>query len=77
MMISHTSGERVKKWTEKSLVNPEELGSYAEGDMLDPPGPRSRSALTDLATRWPNATVPFVLAWDFCNYYILNNYCNS
>lgn len=39
-------------------VNPEELGSYLEGDMLMPPG-FSRNGLQAISSRWPGAIVPY------------------
>lgn len=44
--------------------NPEELGSYLEGDMLVP-GTMSRNGLTLEITRWPDGIVPFEIDGDF------------
>jgi len=41
-------------------VNPEELGEYAEGDILFPPS-IGRNALAAVSARWPNGIIPFVI----------------
>uniref|UniRef100_A0A336KAV7 Metalloendopeptidase n=1 Tax=Culicoides sonorensis TaxID=179676 RepID=A0A336KAV7_CULSO len=43
---------------ETTEVNPEELGSYFEGDILMPQI-QGRSALADKSKRWPNGVVPY------------------
>lgn len=45
-------------------INPEELGNYAEGDMLMPRG-FARNGLTAQSSRWPNGQVPFEIRGNF------------
>lgn len=45
-------------------INPEELGSYAEGDMLMPQG-FGRNGLTAQSSRWPGGLVPFEIRGNF------------
>lgn len=47
-------------------INPEELGSYAEGDMLMPQG-IGRNGLTAHTSRWPGGIVPFEIRGNFGN----------
>lgn len=44
--------------------NPEELGSYLEGDILMPLG-QARNGLTASGARWPNAIIPYEIRGDF------------
>jgi Astacin (Peptidase family M12A) len=49
-------------------INPEELGSYAKGDILiprEPPAEGGRNALVAEETRWPWAVVPFYINGTF------------
>lgn len=52
--ISSYPGLRVAGWRSGKGINPEELGTYEQGDMLRP---ADNSILTNSATRWPNATL--------------------
>jgi hypothetical protein len=52
-------GRMVDEWTVESKVNPEELGSYFEGDILFPMD-EGRNGLAKESTRWPNGVVPYV-----------------
>ncbi|KAF2888692.1 hypothetical protein ILUMI_17481 [Ignelater luminosus] len=52
------SGKRVEQWNKSSKVNPEELGSYAEGDILFPNDVRRNGVISETA-RWPNGVVPY------------------
>ncbi|KAF2883724.1 hypothetical protein ILUMI_22452 [Ignelater luminosus] len=52
------SGNRVEQWNKSSKVNPEELGTYAEGDILFPNDVR-RSGVISETKRWPGGVVPF------------------
>ncbi|KAL4711841.1 hypothetical protein ACJJTC_006010 [Scirpophaga incertulas] len=54
------SGEAVAEWTEDSLMNPEEMGSYAEGDILVP-RPLTRNGVRDQTSMWPNGIIPYVI----------------
>nr|XP_019534797.2 zinc metalloproteinase nas-4-like isoform X3 [Aedes albopictus] len=49
---------------EKDGVNPEELGSYVEGDILIN-RPAGRNGMADKSTRWPGGVVPFVISGNF------------
>ncbi|XP_011193243.2 high choriolytic enzyme 1 [Zeugodacus cucurbitae] len=51
---------------EESPVNPEELGSYLEGDILVPIGKVStRNGITTPSSRWPNGVVPYEIRGNF------------
>lgn len=47
-------------------VNPEELGNYAEGDMLMPHG-LGRNGLLAQSSRWAGGIVPFEIRGNFGN----------
>lgn len=51
----------------KDGVNPEELGSYVEGDMLIN-RPAGRNGMADKSTRWPGGVVPFEINGNFRKY---------
>lgn len=51
-------GELLIELNPNDRANPEEMGSYFEGDMLIP-GINPANVLTRLSSRWPNAVVPF------------------
>lgn len=51
-------GDAVSKWTPDSKVHPEELGEYAEGDILHP-HPYNRNGLRAKSSRWPDKTIPY------------------
>ncbi|XP_037032580.1 zinc metalloproteinase nas-4-like isoform X2 [Bradysia coprophila] len=71
---SREVGVEVANWNpDQNRGNPEELGTYLEGDILFP-SPKSRNGLIDETTRWPNATVPFEIVGDFGKF--LNNPIN-
>ncbi|XP_055523112.1 hatching enzyme 1.2 [Wyeomyia smithii] len=58
-------GERVAQYNpETDLVNPEELGTYVDGDILIA-RPGGRNGLADKSTRWPGGVVPFVINGNF------------
>lgn len=51
---------------EKDAVNPEELGSYLQGDILVPRSrQRSRNGLPEMSSRWPRGIVPYVIKGTF------------
>lgn len=54
-------GRLVRDWSPDHGHNPEELGSYLEGDMLIP-GVEGRNGLVKTSSRWPNGVVPFQIA---------------
>lgn len=61
----NTTGERLTNYhPDNSTQNPEELGSYLEGDILMPIG-QARNGLSANAARWPNAIVPYEIRGNF------------
>lgn len=52
-------GEIVKRWKPDQGSNPEELGSYFEGDILSEPSSQGRNGLANIRYRWPNKTVVY------------------
>lgn len=61
---TENSGARVAKWNKNLGVNPEELGDYAEGDILFST-PTTKSALAPEYYRWPGGIVPYVITGYF------------
>jgi hypothetical protein len=62
---SFSSGERVKSYDPtKHKENPEELGSYVEGDLLLPTK-LGRNGLADITTRWPAGVIPYKIEATF------------
>lgn len=64
------SGDNVKQWEESgrsAVGNPEELGSYLEGDILIPINQSSsaRNGMVAQSYRWPNAEIPFEIVGSF------------
>ncbi|XP_050434322.1 uncharacterized protein LOC126841740 [Adelges cooleyi] len=55
------SGEKVSTWKEGSAYNPEELGEYAEGDILHPIG-EGRNGLKATSSRWPKGIIPYEIS---------------
>jgi hypothetical protein len=53
---------RVAAWKNDSNVNPEELGLYLEGDIMQP---SSRNGLTALTARWPGGIIPYEIRGTF------------
>lgn len=54
-------GRAVNDWSPTDSHNPEELGSYVEGDMLIP-GVEGRNGLVKASSRWPNGIVPYTFS---------------
>ncbi|CAG9791605.1 unnamed protein product [Diatraea saccharalis] len=54
------SGDALTEWNESSLMNPEEMGSYAEGDILIP-HPLGRNGVREQSSWWPNGIIPYVI----------------
>lgn len=52
-------GLAVRSWSPRDKVNPEELGSYLEGDMLIP-RIDGRNGIVQQSRRWPGGVVPYV-----------------
>lgn len=61
---SEENGQRLMQWDENSQNNPEEMGSYLEGDILVPSS-LGRSGLVDKSTRWPGGKIPYVIEGNF------------
>lgn len=67
MPDNEVTAQLVANYTaEESSVNPEELGSYLEGDILVPLGKvATRNGVTTQSSRWPNGVVPFEIRGNF------------
>ncbi|XP_017872646.1 PREDICTED: low choriolytic enzyme-like [Drosophila arizonae] len=60
------TGDRVANLSVDSNVNPEELGSYLEGDILEPLPPiNTLNGSPNRSRRWPKGVVPFVIERGF------------
>lgn len=51
--------------------NPEELGSYLEGDILMPLG-QARNGLSATSARWPSGVIPYEIRGGFGKYILLS-----
>lgn len=61
----NSTGEILAKYNpETDGRNPEELGSYLEGDILMPLG-QARNGLSATSARWPNGIIPFEIRGNF------------
>lgn len=60
MLPDNKTGDKVAQWHENMGVNPEELGEYAEGDILYPA--MGRNGIRVETARWPDGVVPFVIS---------------
>ncbi|XP_076231132.1 zinc metalloproteinase nas-1 [Calliopsis andreniformis] len=58
----NATGDIVANWNEGWDQNPEELGSYAEGDILFPPQQLGKNGLKAESARWPGGVVPYMLS---------------
>ncbi|KAI8442421.1 hypothetical protein MSG28_005935 [Choristoneura fumiferana] len=56
---SKESGDALSTWDESSPMNPEEMGEYAEGDILIPQ--LGRNGMRDESMRWPSGIIPYVI----------------
>lgn len=63
--LSFTNTESGKEWTPESLVNPEELGEFFEGDIMLPLPPMGKNGLLDERYRWPNGVVAYEFGAEF------------
>ncbi|XP_063889698.1 zinc metalloproteinase nas-4-like [Scylla paramamosain] len=54
-----------KEWTPESLINPEELGEYFEGDILLPLPTMGKNGLIDENYRWPEGKVAYHFHSDY------------
>lgn len=62
------TGEILAKYNpDTDEVNPEELGSYVEGDILMPLG-QARNGLSSITARWPNGIIPYEIRGNFDAY---------
>lgn len=59
------TGKVVEEYTAESGVNPEELGSYVEGDILFTEQRTGRNGLAKQTARWPHGIVPFSIEANF------------
>ncbi|KAK7086372.1 hypothetical protein SK128_012174 [Halocaridina rubra] len=48
-----------KEWTPDSLINPEELGEFFEGDIMLPLPKVGKNGILDPSYRWPNGVVSY------------------
>ena len=55
------TGAKVAQWHEGMGVNPEELGEYAEGDILYPAS-MGRNGVKAESARWPGGVVPYMIS---------------
>jgi len=55
----------VNNWTPENGTNPEELGSYLEGDILTLPTGQGRNGIIERNYRWPNAIVYYKIVGNF------------
>ncbi|KAH8278668.1 hypothetical protein KR018_006683 [Drosophila ironensis] len=68
---TETTGALVEAHNEESPQNPEELGTYYEGDILIPLSYRSarsngtRNGILALSSRWPGGVVPYEIKGPF------------
>ncbi|XP_030375925.1 zinc metalloproteinase nas-4, partial [Scaptodrosophila lebanonensis] len=68
---SETTGALVEAHNEKSSQNPEELGTYYEGDILIPLSNReprynlTRNGIRTQSSRWPGGIVPYEIKGQF------------
>ncbi|XP_012266952.2 zinc metalloproteinase nas-13-like isoform X2 [Athalia rosae] len=58
---NNDTGRRVAEWHPSMEVNPEELGPYAEGDILFPAA-MGRNGLKTESTRWPGGIIPYMIS---------------
>lgn len=56
------TGAKLAQWNEKSLTNPEEVGEYFQGDIIQP---LSRNGLRNKLSRWPQGIVHYQLSPSF------------
>ena len=70
---SAATGAKVAEWHEGLDVNPEELGEYAEGDILFPQG-LARNGLKAESSRWPGGVVPYMISPYFSRFLIQSFY---
>ncbi|XP_075218949.1 zinc metalloproteinase nas-7-like [Lycorma delicatula] len=59
-----STGAAVSQWNPENLVNPEELGDYAQGDILFRSNNESlsRNGLKATSARWPKGIIPYEIS---------------
>lgn len=66
-------------WSPLDSVNPEELGSYAEGDIVMPKIASARNGLKAESSHWKGGVVPYRISDDFSKStvrnFIQSHYC--
>lgn len=68
------SGEQVAEYDpKKDLENPEELGNYAEGDMVMPKV-HGRSVIAWQSSRWPESIIPYEISGNFGKVTVFANF---
>ncbi|XP_008479838.1 uncharacterized protein LOC103516637, partial [Diaphorina citri] len=72
----HGNGELVSQWNPESPINPEEVGTYYEGDILHIPN-MARNGLKSLSSRWPKGVVPYEIGGYFLYFNNGNTGCWS
>lgn len=65
---SAEAGHRVASWNPSLGMNPEELGTYIEGDILFL-SPRMKRAFRNEFFRWRGAKIPYTITEGFSKYY--------
>lgn len=57
-------GTAVSQWNPETAVNPEELGEYAQGDILFRSNNESlsRNGLKAASARWPKGVIPYEIS---------------
>ncbi|XP_018571917.1 zinc metalloproteinase nas-1 [Anoplophora glabripennis] len=61
------TGKKLETWNVTSQENPEELGEYAEGDIVFPK--KSKNGMVATSFRWPGGVVPYEIG----GYYSAND----
>lgn len=64
---STATGELVAKWSPDDGTNPEELGEYAQGDILFSSSGPLRNGMKAESFRWTSKIIPFEIKGDFGN----------
>ncbi|XP_012287980.1 zinc metalloproteinase nas-13 [Orussus abietinus] len=65
----NSTGSKVDSWDEDSGMNPEELGEYAEGDILFQMQVGGRNGLRAESSRWPGGVIPYSISPQFSGEY--------
>lgn len=81
IISNEKTGVSIAQWTENSNMNPEELGSYLEGDIMITKS-TERNGLANQDARWPGGIIPITVTGNFSKYIFENEsliilYCSS